>query len=930
MKKILKVLGIILLLILIALFAIPYFFQDKIVNFVKTELNKELNAHVDFADYGLSLFSNFPDFTFKLNDFKIDGQGTFEGTRLLGIEKAEITLDLASVLGGEEYKIKHLIVDELVLNALVNESGLANYDIMKEEFDTDTTVVQEDAYPYKILLEGYEITDSKIVYDNQSLGALVEVEGLNHSGSGQLSDQYYELITETNAQSANIIYEGTAYLSDALTEIDAKFNISDEFRQFDLLENDIRINDLHLTADGQIYMPEDGFDMDINYKTTESDLLTLLSLIPADYMPEMSGIETNGTVNLNGVVKGKYDDNNLPGFTLNGTVDNGFVKYPDLPSEIKDIQIEAHIDAPEGKDFSSMKVDIPQFHMELAENPIDANLLLRDALSEDPYMKSSINSQIDFSSVKDALPLEGTDELNGFLTADVDLEGNLSSIENEDYNQFKASGTASLVDFDYISDSIPYETHIKSAYLNFSPQLLDLSKFDAEVGSASISAKGKIDNYIAWFLNDETLRGRFTVNSNFIDLNQFMSESSSEMQTATEEEALPLSVIEVPKNVDIELNAQLEGLKYDNVDMRNVAGKIEVKEAKATLKDLRMEVLNGVVVVNGSYDTKDINRPQVDFNYKIEDIGIKESASTFNTVNTLAPIAKRCLGSFDSGMSFSTALNENMEPIYESMKGDGNAFTSSVVIKNFEPLAKIANILKLDQFAEQAIKNVKVNFAFDDGRVTVKPFDVRIDDMDAEVAGSTGFEGDMDYTMKLKVPTAKLGGNANQWMSSVLGKANDLGLNASLGEFVNVNLGITGTVDEPKIKPVFQGMEGQSVQEVIQDKVEEVITQEVIDPAKENAKAEAEKIMADAQAQSDKIMEEARKSADLVRKEADKQAKKLVDEANNPLAKIAAETAAKKVKKEADKNANKIIETAQKKSDDLLKKAQAQADAKLQ
>ena len=271
-----------------------------------------------------------------------------------------------------------------------------------------------------------------------------------------------------------------------------------------------------------------------------------------------------------------------------------------------------------------------------------------------------------------------------------------------------------------------------------------------------------------------------------------------------------------------------------------------------------------------------------------------------------------------------------MEPVYETMNGNGNAFTQSVLIQNFEPLQKIATTLKLDQFAQQAIKNVNLKFSFEDGRVNVSPFDIKIDGMDANVGGSTGFEGDMDYTMKLKVPTEKLGSDVNQWVGSVLGKVNDLGLDASIGEFVNVNLKITGTIDNPSVKPVFEGVEGQSVKEVIETKIEEVVQEELIDPAKEKAKAEAEKIMADAQAQSDKLIAEAQKAADNIRKEADKQAQKLIDDAKNPLAKIAAETAAKKVRSEADKKANKVVETAEKKSADIMAKAQQQADAKLQ
>ena len=698
MKKIFKILGILVILVLLALVAIPYLFQDKIVSFVKDKANEELNATLDFSGYGLSIFSSFPDLTFHINDLHIDGAGVFDSTRLVSIQEAKIVLDLNSVIGGEEYEVKSIAVKELLLNAIVLEDGTANYDIMKEDFDTDTTIVTEDAYPYQVLLESYEITNSRIVYDNRSLGAYIEINDLDHSGSGNLTDTEYKLTTKTTAGKAIINYEDIEYLTDAELEVDAKFDISDEFRQFDLLENSIRVNGLKLQADGEIYMPEDGVDMDVNFQTTETDLLTILSLIPKDYLPDLNGVETNGIVFIDGNVKGKYDDNSLPGLILNGKIENGFLQYPDLPEAIRDIQIQAGIESPSGKDFSEMKVDISKFHMDLADNPIDATLLVTSALSNDPFLKSSIKSSVDFESIRQAIPLEESDQLRGILTADVDLEGNLSAIGKEDYSNFKAEGTANLIGFNYVSDSLPYPVEIKAAYLNFSPQKLDLTKFDSRIGEVQISATGKIDNYIAWFLNDETLKGRFDFNAGQIDLADFM-EDTEESEEAIEE--TEMGVVEVPGNIDVIINANIDGITYDNVDIKNVRGQIAIADKKAEMKDVRMQMLNGSVVVNGSYDTKDVKAPKVDFNYAIDDMAIKESASTFNAVNTLAPIAKQCVGYFDSGMSFSTTLNEKMEPIYETMQGSGNAFTESVLVENFAPLVKIASALKIGRLDEQ-------------------------------------------------------------------------------------------------------------------------------------------------------------------------------------------------------------------------------------
>jgi hypothetical protein len=48
LKRILKITSIILLVLVVAAFAAPYIFKDKITAFVKKEINDNLNAKVDF------------------------------------------------------------------------------------------------------------------------------------------------------------------------------------------------------------------------------------------------------------------------------------------------------------------------------------------------------------------------------------------------------------------------------------------------------------------------------------------------------------------------------------------------------------------------------------------------------------------------------------------------------------------------------------------------------------------------------------------------------------------------------------------------------------------------------------------------------------------------------------------------------------------
>src|SRR5687768_1757913 len=105
-KKILKWTGITLLLLIILIIIAPFIFKDKIIQFVKDEANANLNAKVEFGEFGLTLFSSFPDFTLSVDNVSIANTGDFAGDTLLSTKNLTTTINLMSVLFGSQYKIR--------------------------------------------------------------------------------------------------------------------------------------------------------------------------------------------------------------------------------------------------------------------------------------------------------------------------------------------------------------------------------------------------------------------------------------------------------------------------------------------------------------------------------------------------------------------------------------------------------------------------------------------------------------------------------------------------------------------------------------------------------------------------------------------------------------------------------------------------------
>lgn len=937
MKKTLKISGIVLVVLLVLLILLPLVFKGTIIKKVKEETNKTLNANVDFNNFGLSLFRSFPNFSLSMQGLSVVGVDEFKNDTLASIPKLYITIDLLSVFGGSEYKIKKIIADDarILLKGLKN--GKVNWDIVKVDTTKPAEAAKEPSN-FKMAFQKIELKNAHIVYDDASLGFYLMVNGVNHTSKGDMTADITTLETLTTIKQLDVDYGGIRYLSKSDAEIKLDMGMDMKNMKFTFAENNTRLNQLFFQFEGFFTMLKDGgYDMDIKLKTDKTDFKNILSMVPALYAKDFDKIECKGKMALDGFFKGIYKDmNQLPAFALNMQVINGMFKYPSLPKAVTNVNITTKINN-KGGNADNTTIDISQFHIELAGNPVDMKLFLSSPIS-DPAINMNINGSLDLASVKQVYPFEDGQDLNGFFKADITMKGKTSAIQQQRYNEFIAEGFLDLLKLNYKSKDFPQGIELKFARLNFAPQYLDLALFNMMIGENDFSAKGKIENYIAYWLKGETIKGKLETRSKYFNLNDLMPKDSTIAQKDTktmDSNSNAITTVKIPANIDFYMQADFAKLIYDNMEMENVNGIIIVKDEAVAMKNLSMNMLNGKMLVTGAYSTKNLEKPTAEFNLDIMDFDIPKAAKTFATLGKMAPIAERTTGSFSAKFAFNTLLDNKMSPIATSINGSGTLATSKIIIENSETLNKLGETLKMDKLKKLSLDKLNISYAVADGKITTKPFDVKFGESKAKVSGSTSFDETIDYLMKMEIPRKEMGGSANSLLEGLAGTANSKGIGLKIADIMKFDVMIGGTYKNPIIKTGLKDAAGNIATDIKNKATEELNKKK--EELTNKAKAEANKAISDAQKKADQLIAEAQKQGDAIRAEAkkagekltteaDAQGKKIIDAASNPIAKIAAKKTAEKLHNEAVNKSNTINTEADKKANELVSKAKTQGD----
>src|SRR5262249_6382099 len=108
--------------------------------------------------------------------------------------------------------------------------------------------------------------------------------------------------------------------------------------------------------------------------------------------------------------------------------------------------------------------------------------------------------------------------------------------------------------------------------------------------------------------------------------------------------------------------------------------------------------------------------------------------------------------------------------------------------------------LQIDELKEVSIKDIKNYIEFANGKVLVKPFAIKVKDIEMLIGGTHGFDQSLDYVIQMKLPRKYLGAQGNELVNDLVTQASNKGMPISVGDVVNLNVTMRGSLADPTIK----------------------------------------------------------------------------------------------------------------------------------
>ncbi len=785
LKKILKIVGVIVVLLVVALFAIPYFFKDEIKAKITEAINEKVDATVSFTDADLNLFKNFPNATVTIDKLLIINKAPFEGDTLVSLGELNLKMAIQELFKGKEesMQIQGISSKNGFINIIFNKDGLGNFDIALKDKKPE---VDSKSKPLTLKIKGYTIENFKFQYFDESSKIKMVIDSLNHQGTGDFSNSILDLDTKSTAK-ITLNMGSVNYMKNVSLTLDAVLGIDLEKSKYTFKENKALINQLPLEFDGFIQMVESGQEYDLKFKTPTSSFTNFLGLIPSAYSSSLDNVKTTGDFTVDGFAKGLYSNTTVPEFKIEIASNNASFQYPNLPKSVQNIVIDTKIINETGI-LNDTYVNLDKLSFKIDQDVFNAKANIKN-ITQNALVDATLKGTINLSNLTKAYPIKLDKPLSGILKADVTTKFDMLSVEKSQYENIKNAGTMSLSGFNYVDEN-GKKMNISTAVVAFNPNQVTLKQLNATTGKSDVNVTGVLENFYGFIFRNQELKGNFNMNSKQLAIADFMSNSKT-----TEADTKNSEAMKIPAFLNCALTAKANTVLYDNLTLKDVSGKLIVKDEKVTLENVKTAVFGGTIALNGAVSTKG-KIPVFNMNLGLNKVDIAQSFTQLDLLKSIAPIAGIINGKLNSTIKLNGNLDaKELTPDLKTLTGDllGQLLSTTINSSNSTLLTALDSNLKFIDLNKINLNDLKAAITFKDGKVNVKPFDIKYQDIKATIGGTHGFDQNMNYNLKFDVPVKYLGSEANALLAK-LSSADTAKL-----ESIPINAVVAGNFTNPKI-----------------------------------------------------------------------------------------------------------------------------------
>lgn len=492
---------------------------------------------------------------------------------------------------------------------------------------------------------------------------------------------------------------------------------------------------------------EKGKFVDTNIKST-------LKLSDLSKAIGIQGLEMSGDMDINLKSKGYHIPEQMvfPESRGDFSIYNASIKTPYYPKPIDSLNAEIILTNP-GNTYKDVSLLINELNFVFESEPFSLQADFENFENLKYDLKA--NGRFKLNRFYELLGLED-EQLNGLITAELQLIGRQSDIENSIYDNIQHSGSLGFQEISFKSKDYPRAFLLKDGQLEFSNERTSFKNFNVQYASSNLSLDGYFKNLTAYLASSHTeLSGDISLESDFINLNAFIpsfSPSEENSETIETTDSNNYGVLRVPSRLNVNTEIKAKHIRYDSLDFYDSSAKLAIRDSTFILESSNLSLIDAKAKIKGLYRTMSPTEAQFQFNINLQNFDINRAYEELPLFRIMAEPAAYTKGIAGIEYQLKGILDTEMTPIYPSLEGHGVIRVKNAQIKGYKLLGKVSKSTDISAFEETELNEVIIPTRIKDNIINIDEFKIKHRGFRLKTEGQTSFDGDLNLKMRIGLP----------------------------------------------------------------------------------------------------------------------------------------------------------------------------------
>ena len=727
-KKVLFYLFLAFAALLIGTSISVFIFKDRIIQQFIREANKSLSTPIKIGKIDISAWNDFPNLAIEFTDVYIED--SYPGDYpLLTAKTLSFYLNPIEVWNGK-YSIRGLQITESETRLKVDAMGKSNFTIVKENRDDSTGAIQFD-------LKNVRLKKSKVSYSDQQTHQHHIYQSEKLIASISVRDGLYDIKADGDVTTEQIEIGKKIFLNNKTFDVTSNLLYDHVSKNLVIHPSTFALNKSTFEVKGNYsFLKKNIIDITATGKNT--DIQTVLSLLPEEVTRKFLKYRSDGNVYFDLYLKGEVSDRKSPFISIRFGCKDTRVFHPDYQSKIEHANLEGSFASSSMTDLSGAELFLRNITAELNGRAFQANFSLENF--DDPTISCDFKGELDVASILNFYPIPEIRKLEGTVQADVSFAGKISLLKKKaTAQQVHTQGAVELHKIQIAFGKQPLRFMNLNGVLHFNNNDLALSNVSGQFENSDFKLNGFFKNVITFLLFDNQPIGIETdLKANFIDLDELFA-------IALGDKGSNDFGFSISHNLHLNFNCDVKAMKYRRFRPKAVKGDLLVKNQMAVSRHIHLQAMGGELSLNGIVDAKNSKAIEVVTSFKLQGIPIDSIFYLFQNFNQEFIESKDLKGNAFADVALEMTLNEKLKLYPETLIADIGITVKNGELNNFEPMQKLNKYLDDEGLSRLRFADLKNDIHIEKRTIYIPLMEVRSNVTTIQLSGTHSFDQRIDY-----------------------------------------------------------------------------------------------------------------------------------------------------------------------------------------